>query len=63
MLPSVHDALLLRRRLVVAEHGVLLLLLPVQSPLARRLVLRTLGVHLVLDLPLTCLLGLGLVDL
>lgn len=34
-----------------------------QLPLARCLVLRTLGVHLVLELALTSLLGLSLVDL
>ena len=61
---SVHEHLRLRWLLVVfAQHGVLLLLLALQPPLARRLVLRTLGVHLLLDLALTLLLGLGLVDL
>jgi hypothetical protein len=60
---SVHDLWLLWLCVVVAQHGVLLLLLALQSPLASRLVLRTLGVHLLLDLALTRFLGLGLVDL
>ncbi len=48
---------------IITEQSLLLLLLALQSPLTRRLVLRTLGVHLLLDLALTLLLCLGLVDL
>ena len=58
-----HDLCLRRLLVVLAQHRVLLLLLAVQPPLARRLVLRTLGVHVVADRLLTGLLGLGLVDL
>lgn len=48
---------------IVAQELLLLVLLTLQSPLTCRLVLRTLGIHLILDLTLTQLLGLGLVDL
>ena len=54
---------LVRRRLLLARHLVPLGLDALLSPLARRLGLCALGVHLVLDLLLTLLLGLGLVDL
>lgn len=48
---------------IVAQELLLLVLLTLQSPLTCRLVLRTLSIHLILDLTLTQLLGLGLVDL
>lgn len=63
LLLRVHSLLLLGLRLVVVEHLVLLLLLALQPPLAHRLVLRTLGVHLILDLALAGLLCLRTVDL
>jgi len=55
--------LLAGRNLRVVGHLVPLLLDTLLSPLARRLRLRTLGVHLLLEDTLTRLLGLGLVDL
>ena len=52
-----------RRRLVVARKLVPLGLDALLSPLAGGLGLGALGVHLLLDLLLALLLGLGLVDL
>jgi hypothetical protein len=49
--------------LVLARKRSPLLLHTLLSPLASRLGLRTLCVHLLLEMPLTGLLGLGLVDL
>ena len=49
--------------LLVAQQLGPLLLLALYPPLPRRLGLRTLGVHLFLEVPLTSLLGLGLVNL
>lgn len=49
--------------LLVAQLSLALLLDTLLPPLASRLGLRTLGVHLLLDDPLAGLLGLGLVDL
>ena len=55
--------LLACHRLVLASKLVALGLDTLLSPLARGLGLGTLGVHLLLELDLTGLLGLGLVDL
>ena len=48
---------------IVAQLSLALLLDTLLPPLASRLGLRALGVHLLLDDPLASLLGLGLVDL
>jgi len=48
---------------IVAQLSDALLLHTLLPPLPRRLGLRTLGVHLLLDDPLAGLLSLGLVDL
>ena len=66
--PSIHrlnQALRLLRLSVgiISKQLLPLGLLPLRSPLACSLGLRTLGVHLLLHLLLTLLLGLGAVDL
>lgn len=63
MLPILHLWLLRLGIRVVAGKRVPLRVHALLSPLAGGLRLRTLGVHLLLQLLLTLLLGLGLVDL
>jgi hypothetical protein len=54
---------LLLRLLVVTSQSITLSLDSLLSPLSGCLRLRTLGIHLLLEYPLTLLLSLGLVDL
>ena len=61
--PGHIEACLLGRLLVLTQQGVPLRRLPLLLPLAGSLGASTLGVHLLLDLLLASLLGLGTVDL